>query len=1322
MQIREGKQGENMVNLSMVGARAPRRSLGAVHVCLLLLLCWLGLPQQALAACAPTQTARVPSGGQWIFSCSPAGFDNVRSNGAPGENTIHGTVDTGSSFNLIYTNNGDGATSASFLANDDGGQTITFNITVDPPAPTITAPDAPTITSLSSPAGAVGSPASVTVSFNAPSNNGGQPITGYTVTSSPDNITATGTGSPITVTGLARGTAYTFTMTASNGTYTSAPSSPAGPLTSKAYDTVTLSNPGRHTFGTALTMSASAASGRPVTFASTTPAVCMIHASNGQVTVSQAGDCSITASVPENGTYLAASQTQTFPVDAVAPDAPVMGVATTSPSSANQTTGMASVSFSPPVSNGGSPIVSYTVSSIPVGVSVVGSGSPLVITGLDLGTTYQFQVTASNNAATSVASASSNAITPTRQQAITFHNPGSVYFGTTTPLNVSSTSGLPVTVTSSTPTCDIIAGNQVRARAPGQCVLLATQNGDSANEPAPPVEQRFQVRVPGGEVSIDSTSLPSPTRGVPYSQTLVVTGGAQPYSYQLSGLLPNGMVFNNGTFSGTPTQGGTYAFTVTVTDQAGQSATRYYTLSVISLSIVITPVTLPVGKVGVAYPGTMLTATGGIAPYVYAVTAGTLPDGITLSPVGTLSGTPRSASALPVTITATDNFGATGSQAYTFTVGEATPVAVDDTATAASNTAVTIPVTTNDTGGPTSSIALAQAPTHGTAVVSGLNVVYTPAHDFFGTDTFTYTGTGPGGTSGTATVTITVAPGAVPTVIAQTATVLAGQPVTIAGAQGAANGPFTAATVVDAPATGTVQVQGTDFIYTPAADASGDVAFTYTVSNVFGASQPATITVTVNPLPVAAPVVASAAAGRSLRVNLSAGARGGPFTAANVVSVSPANAGTARIESAADGLVMNFEAAAAFGGVAQIGFTLSNAYATSATGYVSITVTARPDPSKDTQVLGVLSAQADATRRMATGQISNFQRRLEQLRSGAPGVGFSNGITLNAASARPMATLEERERGQGPNAENLSAHGDLEQAVDTSSATGSTGGLLPGGVSVWTGGAINFGKAGESRGDASTDFTTSGLSIGADRVFAKNLILGAGVGYGRDDTDVGDHSRSKADSYSAAVYASYRPADAFFIDTLLGYQWLSLESLRAVTDSDARVSGSRDGTQWFGSLSLGYILRSKDVQFTPYARYDLAKASLDSFTERGDELHALSYQAQTVDTSTLSAGVLAQFAVARDYGVWSPQLRAEYGRSLEGASSAWMSYADLVGSGNVYRASLLQRSRDRGLLGVGLGLQTLGRWNLLLEYQVELDSSSGDNQSVRVGIEKKFDR
>lgn len=71
---------------------------------------------------------------------------------------------------------------------------------------------------------------SAQVSFTAPANNA-SPITGYTVTSSPGGIEATGSTSPITVTGLTAGTVYTFAVVATNAIGDSNPSGASNSVT-----------------------------------------------------------------------------------------------------------------------------------------------------------------------------------------------------------------------------------------------------------------------------------------------------------------------------------------------------------------------------------------------------------------------------------------------------------------------------------------------------------------------------------------------------------------------------------------------------------------------------------------------------------------------------------------------------------------------------------------------------------------------------------------------------------------------------------------------------------------------------------------------------------------------------------------------------------------------------------------------------------------------------------------------------------------------------------------------------------------------------------
>lgn len=71
---------------------------------------------------------------------------------------------------------------------------------------------------------------SAVISFTAPTNTGSGAITGYTVTSTPGNIVATGTASPINISGLSNNTTYTFTVTATNQYGQSISSTPSNPI------------------------------------------------------------------------------------------------------------------------------------------------------------------------------------------------------------------------------------------------------------------------------------------------------------------------------------------------------------------------------------------------------------------------------------------------------------------------------------------------------------------------------------------------------------------------------------------------------------------------------------------------------------------------------------------------------------------------------------------------------------------------------------------------------------------------------------------------------------------------------------------------------------------------------------------------------------------------------------------------------------------------------------------------------------------------------------------------------------------------------------
>jgi hypothetical protein len=103
------------------------------------------------------------------------------------------------------------------------------------------------------------------------------------------------------------------------------------------------------------------------------------------------------------------------------------------------------------------------------------------------------------------------------------------------------------------------------------------------------------------------------------------------------------------------------------TDAFGCTGTESYSITVAPGStITLSPTSLPAATVGAPYSAVEMTATGGAAPYFYDL-SGALPAGMTFVN-GTFSGTPTQSGNFPVTVTATDMNGRSGTQSLTLTV------------------------------------------------------------------------------------------------------------------------------------------------------------------------------------------------------------------------------------------------------------------------------------------------------------------------------------------------------------------------------------------------------------------------------------------------------------------------------------------------------------------------------------------------------------------------------------------------------------------------------------------------------------------------------
>ena len=180
----------------------------------------------------------------------------------------------------------------------------------------------------------------------------------------------------------------------------------------------------------------------------------------------------------------------------------------------------------------------------------------------------------------------------------------------------------------------------------------------------------FEIRIID-PLTITTDSFPVGEVGVPYTVTLMASGGMPPYTWSIlkGSSFPAGLALEMDVITGTPSQAGTYSFTLEVTDSEGLMDSRTFEILIIEGLTITTASPLPTGKVGNPY-NVELSAAGGVPSYSWSLVSAIPPEldlklgGRRVGVFSFLVGTPRAAGTYSMVIMVTDRERKTDSKRF----------------------------------------------------------------------------------------------------------------------------------------------------------------------------------------------------------------------------------------------------------------------------------------------------------------------------------------------------------------------------------------------------------------------------------------------------------------------------------------------------------------------------------------------------------------------------------------------------------------------------------------------------------------------------------
>jgi hypothetical protein len=296
------------------------------------------------------------------------------------------------------------------------------------------------------------------------------------------------------------------------------------------------------------------------------------------------------------------------------------------------------------------------------------------------------------------------------------------------------------------------------------------------------------------------------------------------------------------------------------------------------------------------------------------------------------------------------------------------------------------------------------------------------------------------------------------------------------------------------------------------------------------------------------------------------------------------------------------------------------------------------------------------------------------------------------------------------------AMGELKKQTNILKNLNPTDGTIFGDWSAWSEGEFRIGKFNSSSNVSDQKFDSYGISLGIDKPYWGNGILGFSLTFGKDDVDIGSlGSKVKSDNLSFAVYSRFNEINLPPVETTIGIGKNKMGNRRV--DGSQTLSGERDVNMIFGSAKIYSKPYIEDkITLTPYGQLQVAYIELENYSESGGSL-ALTYKNQNVNRGMASLGTEMIYNIHLAEGRLKPFSSLEYGYDFTKKSDVNMHY---VGDSTNYNIGVDKLATSNWLARVGANYDLQDKVIASLTYEFTQAVNAGQTNALRFQLNAKF--